>query len=86
MNMKSSLRLRHSTFDGVREIGGFGQPLHALYPQIRAMLAKEFGVDGESLLAEPVVDRDKNRIDWYAESDPDENQRCWWICPIRNVG
>lgn len=72
MNMKSSLRLRHSTFDGVREIGGFGQPLHALYPQIRAMLAKEFGVDGESLLAEPVVDRDKNRIDWYAEGDPDE--------------
>jgi hypothetical protein len=70
--MKSNLRLGHISLDGIREIGGFGQPLHALYPQIRAVLSFEFGPDAAYLLAEPVVDRSKNRIDWYAEGDPDE--------------
>lgn len=70
--MKSNLRLGHASLDGIREIGGFGQPLHALYPQIRAVLSFEFGPDAAYLLAEPVVDRSKNRIDWYAEGEPDE--------------
>lgn len=70
--MKNSVRLRHHTFDGLREIGGFGQPLHVLYPQIRTVLASEIGSDAGHLLAEPMVDRTNNRIEWYGESDPDE--------------
>lgn len=70
--MKNSVRLRHHTFDGLREIGGFGQPLHVLYPQIRTVLTSEIGSDAGHLLAEPMVDRANNRIEWYGESDPDE--------------
>ncbi len=70
--MKSNLRLGHGELDGVREVGGFGQPLHALYPQIKAVLTSELGPDAGYLLAEPVVDRAKNRIDWYAEGEPDQ--------------
>ncbi|MDG4551412.1 MAG: hypothetical protein P9F19_18335 [Candidatus Contendobacter sp.] len=55
----------------MRETGGFGQPLHALYPQIRAVLASELGPEAATLLAEPVVDRVNDRIDWYTEGDPD---------------
>lgn len=69
--MIEQILLRSGSFDGVREIGGFGQPLHALYPQIRAVLASELEPDAGSLLAEPVVDRAKNRIDWYTQGDPD---------------
>ncbi|MBK8898135.1 MAG: hypothetical protein IPN66_13220 [Candidatus Competibacteraceae bacterium] len=70
--MNRNLRLSSGTFAGLREIGGFGQPLHALYPQIQAVLAAELGPDAAWLLAEPVVDRGKNRIDWYADTDPDQ--------------
>ncbi|HAS50910.1 MAG TPA: hypothetical protein DCS21_03895 [Gammaproteobacteria bacterium] len=56
----------------MREHGGFGQPLYALYPQIRAVLASELGSDTADLLAEPVVDRAHNRIDWYTEGEPDQ--------------
>lgn len=70
--MKNSVRLRHHTFDGLREMGGFGQPLHLLYPQIRTLLASELGADAGGLLAEPTVDRANNRIEWYGESDPDQ--------------
>ena len=68
---EKQLLLSSSSFEGVRETGGFGQPLHALYPQIRAVLASELGPEAAGLLAEPVVDRAHNRIDWYTEGDPD---------------
>ncbi|MCB1824666.1 MAG: hypothetical protein KDJ54_08875 [Candidatus Competibacteraceae bacterium] len=70
--MVEQILLSSSSFDGLREIGGFGQPLHALYPQIRAVLASELEPDAAWLLAEPVVDRTNNRIDWYTEGDPEE--------------
>ena len=70
--MVEQILLSSSSFDGLREIGGFGQPLHALYPQIRAVLASELEPDAAWLLAEPVVDRANNRIDWYTEGDPEE--------------
>jgi hypothetical protein len=69
--MMEQILLSSGSFDGVRETGGFGQPLHALYPQIRAVLASELEPDAAWLLAEPVVDRANNRIDWYTEGDPD---------------
>lgn len=69
--MIEQILLTSGSFDGVREIGGFGQPLHALYPQIRAVLASELEPAAGWLLAEPVVDRAKNRIDWYTQGDPD---------------
>ncbi|MBE2294086.1 MAG: hypothetical protein IAF00_04015 [Phycisphaerales bacterium] len=69
--MMEQILLRSGPFDGLREIGGFGQPLHALYPQIRAVLAGVLTPAGD-LLAEPVVDRVNNRIDWYTEGDPEE--------------
>ena len=65
--------LSSSSFDGMREAGGFGQPLHTLYPQIRAVLAGQLGVEAADLLAEPVVDRARGRIDWYAEGDPEQS-------------
>jgi hypothetical protein len=69
--MVEQILLSSSSFAGVREIGGFGQPLHALYPQIQAVLTSELGPEAADLLAEPVVDRAHNRIDWYAKGDPD---------------
>jgi hypothetical protein len=69
--MIEQILLNSGSFDGVRETGGFGQPLHALYPQIRAVLASELEPDAAWLLAEPVVDRGNNRIDWYTQGDPD---------------
>ena len=69
--MMEQILLSSGSFDGIRETGGFGQPLHALYPQIRAVLVSELGPEIASLLAEPVVDRANNRIDWYTEGDPD---------------
>lgn len=69
--MVEQILLSSGSFDRVREIGGFGQPLHTLYPQIQAVLANELGADAANLLAEPVVDRAHNRIDWYTEGDPD---------------
>lgn len=38
--------LSSSSFDGMRETGGFGQPLHTLYPQIRAVLVGGWGGGG----------------------------------------
>ncbi|MDQ5908227.1 MAG: hypothetical protein QG599_318 [Pseudomonadota bacterium] len=70
--MREQILLSSVSFDGVRERGGFGQPLYALYPQIRAVLASELGSDTADLLAEPVVDRAHNRIDWYTEGEPDQ--------------
>lgn len=70
--MAEQILLSSVSFDGVREKGGFGQPLHALYPQIQAVLASELGSDTADLLAEPVVDRIRHRIDWYTEGDPDQ--------------
>ncbi len=70
--MVEQILLSSSSFDGLREIGGFGQPLHTLYPQIRAVLASELEPDAAWLLAEPVVDRVNNRIDWYTEGDPED--------------
>ncbi|MCP5158838.1 MAG: hypothetical protein H6974_01685 [Gammaproteobacteria bacterium] len=67
--MVEQILLSSGSFDRVREIGGFGQPLHTLYPQIQAVLANELGSQIADLLAEPVVDRAHNRIDWYAEGD-----------------
>ena len=69
--MVEQILLSSGSFAGMRETGGFGQPLHALYPQIRAVLTSELGPEAAGLLAEPVVDRAKNRIDWYTEGDPD---------------
>jgi hypothetical protein len=69
--MIEQILLSSGSLDGVRETGGFGQPLHTLYPQIRAVLASELEPGAGSLLAEPVVDRANNRIDWYTEGDPD---------------
>jgi hypothetical protein len=69
--MVEQILLSSGSFDGVRETGGFGQPLHALYPQIRAVLASELEPDAAWLLAEPVVDRANNRIDWYTQGNPD---------------
>jgi hypothetical protein len=69
--MVEQLLLSSGSFAGMRETGGFGQPLHALYPQIRAVLASELGSEAAALLAEPVVDRVNDRIDWYTEGDPD---------------
>lgn len=68
--MVEQILLSSDSFAGVRETGGFGQPLHALHPQIRAVLASELGPEAAGLLAEPVVDRTHNRIDWYTEGDP----------------
>jgi hypothetical protein len=68
--MVEQILLNSDSFAGVRETGGFGQPLHALHPQIRALLASELGPEAAGLLAEPVVDRTHNRIDWYTEGDP----------------
>ncbi len=70
---ENQILLSSGPFAGMRETGGFGQPLHALYPQIRAVLASELGPEVAGLLAEPVVDRANNRIDWYAEGDPDHS-------------
>ncbi len=70
--MVEQILLSSSSFGGLREIGGFGQPLHTLYPQIRAVLASELEPDAAWLLAEPVVDRANNRIDWYTEGDPED--------------
>lgn len=70
--MAEQILLSSVAFDGVREIGGFGQPLHTLYPQIRAVLASELGSGVADLLAEPVVDRLRGRIDWYSEGDPEQ--------------
>ncbi|MDG4554782.1 MAG: hypothetical protein P9E24_11140 [Candidatus Competibacter sp.] len=70
--MVEQILLGSSSFDGLREIGGFGQPLHTLYPQIRTVLASELEPDAAWLLAEPVVDRANNRIDWYTEGNPEE--------------
>ncbi|MGB5063464.1 MAG: hypothetical protein WBQ37_06840, partial [Candidatus Competibacter sp.] len=70
--MVEQILLSSSSFDGLREIGGFGQPLHTLYPQIRAVLTSELEPDAAWLLAEPVVDRANNRIDWYTEGDPED--------------
>lgn len=70
--MAEQILLSSSPFDGMREIGGFGQPLHALYPQIHKVLSSELGLEIADLLAEPVVDRARNRIDWYTEGDPDQ--------------
>jgi hypothetical protein len=64
--------LSSSAFDGMRETGGFGQPVHTLYPQIRAVLAEQVGAEAADLLAEPVVDRARGRIDWYTEGDPEQ--------------
>ncbi|MDS4029752.1 MAG: hypothetical protein RKO66_06735 [Candidatus Contendobacter sp.] len=69
--MVEQILLSSGSFAGMRETGGFGQPLHALYPQIRAVLASELGPEAAVLLAEPVVDRVNDRIDWYTEGDPD---------------
>ncbi|MFO1424902.1 MAG: hypothetical protein U1F70_14850, partial [Candidatus Competibacteraceae bacterium] len=69
--MVEQILLSSGSFAGMRETGGFGQPLHALYPQIRAVLASELGPEAAALLAEPVVDRVNDRIDWYTEGDPD---------------
>ncbi len=69
--MVEQILLSSGSFAGMRETGGFGQPLHALYPQIRAVLTSELGPEAAGLLAEPVVDRAKDRIDWYTEGDPD---------------
>ena len=69
--MVEQILLSSGSFAGMRETGGFGQPLHALYPQIQAVLASELGPEVAALLAEPVVDRANNRIDWYTEGDPD---------------
>ena len=71
--LENQILLSSGSFAGMRETGGFGQPLHALYPQIRAVLASELGSDAAALLAEPVVDRANNRIDWYTEGDPDRS-------------
>lgn len=70
--MAEQILLNSSTFGGMREMGGFGQPLHALYPQIRKVLNDELGPEAANLLAEPVVDRAKNRIDWYTQGDADQ--------------
>lgn len=70
--MREQILLSSVSLDKVREHGGFGQPLYALYPQIRAVLASELGSDTADLLAEPVVDRAHNRIDWYTEGEPDQ--------------
>jgi len=69
--MVEQILLSSGSFDRVREIGGFGQPLHTLYPQIQAVLVNELGADAANLLAEPVVDRAHDRIDWYTQGDPD---------------
>lgn len=66
--------LSSSAFEGMRETGGFGQPLHTLYPQIRAVLTEQLGADAADLLAEPVVDRARGRIDWYTEGDPEQQR------------
>lgn len=66
--------LSSSAFDGMRETGGFGQPLHTLYPQIRAVLTEQLGAEAADLLAEPVVDRARGRIDWYTEGDPEQQR------------
>lgn len=64
--------LGSSSLEGVREVGGFGQPLHSLYPQIQAVLSSELGSEATHLFAEPVVDHAGNRIDWYTQGDPDQ--------------
>ncbi|MCB1919058.1 MAG: hypothetical protein KDJ28_03625 [Candidatus Competibacteraceae bacterium] len=69
--MIEQILLSSGSFDRVREMGGFGQPLHTLYPQIQAVLANELGPDAAHFLAEPVVDRAHDRIDWYTEGDPE---------------
>ncbi|HQC72524.1 MAG TPA: hypothetical protein PLE42_07370, partial [Candidatus Competibacteraceae bacterium] len=69
--MDEQVLLRSDSLDGMRETGGFGQPLHTLYPQIRAVLASELEPVAAWLLAEPVVDRAGSRVDWYTQGDPD---------------
>jgi len=69
--MDEQVLLRSDSLDGMRETGGFGQPLHTLYPQIRAVLASELEPVAAWLLAEPVVDRTGSRVDWYTQGDPD---------------
>ncbi len=57
--MVEQILLSSGSFDGVRET------------QIRAVLASELEPDAAWLLAEPVVDRANNRIDWYTQGNPD---------------
>ena len=67
--MSEQVLLSSIALDGVREQGGFGQPLHTLYQQLCLILRIELGEESAALLAEPVIDRVRNRIDWYTQGD-----------------
>jgi len=58
--------LNSGSLEGLREAGSFGRPLYALYPQLRVVLENELGADFAFLFAEPVVEEQRNRIDWYS--------------------
>jgi hypothetical protein len=61
------LFLNSGSFEGLRESGSLGRPLHTLYPQLRAIIESELGREAALLLAEPVVDAQRTLIDWYTQ-------------------
>lgn len=63
--MTDQILLHSGSFDGLREAGSLGRPLHALYPSLKAAIASELGEEAALLLAEPAVDPARRQIDWY---------------------
>ncbi|MGB0695776.1 MAG: hypothetical protein ACPGOY_09005 [Rhodospirillaceae bacterium] len=52
--------------DQYRELGAFGQPVHASYAQIQAVLKQRLGERGANLFARPQVDRQSKTVRWIA--------------------
>lgn len=65
--MSEQLFLSSGSLEGLRESGSFGRPLHTLFAQLRIVLESELGYEDSLLLAEPVVDEQRNLIDWYSQ-------------------
>ena len=63
---EQQLYLSSDSLQGLREAGSLGRPVHTLYPQIKAVLEQELGQAFAGLFAEPVVDEQHGRIDWYS--------------------
>ncbi|NJN45395.1 MAG: hypothetical protein HC808_01660 [Candidatus Competibacteraceae bacterium] len=65
--MPDQLLLQTGSFEGLRETGSVGRPLHTLYPQLKAVIEAELDQTAALLFAEPVVDEQRRRIDWYTQ-------------------
>lgn len=58
-----------STDAALRPLGAGGQPAVEAWPQIAAHLRRARGPDHAALFAEPVADRGRGTIDWYAAGE-----------------